>query len=265
MAGDRTSQTAHRPPVSGFFRVVAFGAAIVAAGAARAETRILAFGDSNTWGWIATAQGFPTTRLSDEARWPGVLETALGSGTRIVVDGLVGRTTDIDGQDVGPVAGTAFNGAAALPSAIARNLPLDLVIIFLGTNDLQERYGRSAEAVAEGAMRLAGRVRAADHLVFTGYPAPRVFVVAPPAYGRTAKTPLRTLFAGGEAPSRDLARAFREAGQRHGVEVFESGTVADLADSPDGIHLSPPDHQALGLSLAKAVRRLLALPASKPG
>ena len=97
---------------------------------------ILCFGDSLTWGWIATPEGAPTTRYPYSERWTGVMAAALGSGYEIIEEGLNARTTSID-DPVDP----RLNGAAYLPTALASHLPLDLVI-------LQSSQTHRVEAVA---------------------------------------------------------------------------------------------------------------------
>ena len=50
---------------------------------------VLCYGDSITWGFNP-ADG---SRFSFEQRWPGVLQAALGTGFRIVEEGLNGCAT----------------------------------------------------------------------------------------------------------------------------------------------------------------------------
>lgn len=226
---------------------------------ADAETRILAFGDSNTWGWSAVPEGYPAKRLADRDRWPGVLEDALGAGTVVIVDGLVGRRTDIDGEAVGIVAGEAFNGSRALPAAIARNQPIDLVIIMLGTNDVQSGIGRTPEQIAVATVKLAEQVRASQGVLFSGYAAPRVLVVAPPPLADTSRTPLAALFRVGEPLSHRLGQAMAVAGAQAAVPVpvFDAARAVPAADGVDGIHLSREGHRRLGEALAGEARRIL--------
>ena len=130
-----------------------FVPAALAQEADAALKRVLIYSDSNAWGWVPTENGFPTVRLPDDQRFGGVLERELGEGYEIVVDGLNNRTTDLDDpQDWGNVPASAFNGAAKLPGAIARELPLDLVIVMLGTNDTKAQFERSADEIAEAAV-----------------------------------------------------------------------------------------------------------------
>jgi len=95
-----------------------------------ATKRLLCFGDSLTWGWVPVPEMSPTTRFPYDERWTGVLAKALDKDYEVIEEGLSARTTSID-DPVDP----RLNGSAYLPSALASHLPLDLVIIMLGTND----------------------------------------------------------------------------------------------------------------------------------
>jgi hypothetical protein len=87
---------------------------------AQSVTRVLVFGDSNSWGWTPERAGFPTVRLPDGQRWPDVMAARLGDAVSVKVDALSGRTVDVDyAQPIGSVPGDQFNGARSLPSAIA--------------------------------------------------------------------------------------------------------------------------------------------------
>ena len=56
---------------------------------------ILCFGDSNTWGSIASDRPTvqPSLRYDEHTRWPCVLGEELGPEYRVVEEGLSGRTT----------------------------------------------------------------------------------------------------------------------------------------------------------------------------
>lgn len=224
--------------------------------AQNAPLRVLAYGDSNTWG-LKPNPGGGATRYSDHERWAGVLQRSLGDNATVVVDGLVGRTTNIDRkEDLGIVPREAFNGVRGLPAAIARNLPLDAVVIMLGVNDIQASVGRSPSEVASAIIELAETARKSKELLYSTYPAPRVLVVAPPPVGDTSRTALANAFKAAEQPSRKLAAAYAEATGKADVAYFDAGIAVAEASSVDGVHLSAQDHQALGVALAPHVRRL---------
>src|ERR1700726_2378354 len=121
--------------------------------------RILVFGDSNSWGFVPCNANELTTRYDAFTRWPAAMAARLGSGFELVEEALSGRTTDLDDAQIdlpsAHLRGAVFNGAKILPALLASHLPLDLVIIMLGTNDLKTRFKRNANEIAIAALGLA--------------------------------------------------------------------------------------------------------------
>lgn len=103
---------------------------------------ILAFGDSNTWGFV------PGTRQMErypwEVRWTGILQKKY-EDVRIIEEGLCGRTTAFE-DDLRP----GRRGASALPLILESHRPLDAAIIMLGTNDCKSVYSVSANTIGKG-------------------------------------------------------------------------------------------------------------------
>src|SRR5664279_2300710 len=95
---------------------------------------IVAYGDSNTWGYDPAAGA----RFAPEQRWTGVMATALGAGFKVIEEGLNGRTTVFDAP-IEPYR----NGLAYLPPCLLSHAPFDLILIALGCNDLKQRFGLS--------------------------------------------------------------------------------------------------------------------------
>jgi lysophospholipase L1-like esterase len=219
--------------------------------------RVLTYGDSNTWGWNPLEKGYPATRFSDQQRWSGILDKALGEDVKVIVDGMVGRTTDIDSKNaVGPVAATDFNGRASLAVSIAKHSPLDLVVIMLGTNDLQMGRERPPMLVAKAAFDLADLAKSVKQPIFSSYPAPKVLVIAPAALGDTSKTPLNSLFGVAEKPSTQLSSAFTTEAKSRDIPFFDASLVVET-QGVDGIHFNLENHNQLGKALASKITKLL--------
>ena len=96
---------------------------------------VLVYGDSNSWGFEPGSG----KRYGEEVRWTGVLAENLGSDTRVIEEGLNGRTTVFD-DPLEP----GRNGKTYLGPCLQSHHPLDLVILMLGTNDLKHRSGLKA-------------------------------------------------------------------------------------------------------------------------
>jgi lysophospholipase L1-like esterase len=217
--------------------------------------RILAYGDSLTWGWIPLEIATPSRRYPPSDRWPGVMQRVLGNGYEIIEAGLNCRTADIPDPTQPQVPASSLDGSADLPATLATHLPLDLAMIMLGTNDLKTMFGRSALRIALGCAKLIDIVQTIDGGVLTNYPNPRVLLIAPPALGK--QTCFAEFFIGGVVKSEQFARLYAGIAELANVEFFDAGTVIHTAGA-DGVHLTATAHRRLGLALAERVRSILA-------
>jgi lysophospholipase L1-like esterase len=206
--------------------------------------QVLAFGDSLTWG----ADPSTGLRHPPTAQWPLVLEQALGGSARVIGDGIGGRTTCCDDHG-GPAC---RNGAKALPQALSAHMPLDLVILMLGTNDLKSVHGGRAVGAQAGMRRLVEIVDTFPYKPRSARPA--VLLVAPPLCAEPGGNPPP----GGRDPAefRLLAPLYQAVAAQAGCAFFDAASVVE--PSPvDGVHLEAEATAALGRALAAPVRVLL--------
>ena len=98
--------------------------------------RILCYGDSNTWGYIPGVG----TRYKKEERWTGILESL--TKAEVIEEGMCGRTT-VFGDYVEPFC----NGMKYIAPCVLSHVPLDDIVIMLGTNDSKRRYHVSAREI----------------------------------------------------------------------------------------------------------------------
>jgi lysophospholipase L1-like esterase len=207
-------------------------------------TTILCYGDSNTWGYDPTTEG---GRLPRDVRWPGRLAASLGPGFEVIAEGLNGRTATLDS----PVA-DGRNGLTYLLPCLHSHAPIDLVVIFLGTNDLGDRYGLPAPDVAGAVGRLVRVVRASE--AGPDGSGPPVLMICPPPFGKL--DPDGSFVQAGEK-SRRVGRHFAEVAALLDCELLDLDGVASYSDL-DGIHLEAAGHAAVAAAVEPIVRRLLA-------
>lgn len=216
-----------------------------------AAKRILCFGDSLTWGWIPVEDGAPTDRFPADVRWTGVLAEQLGAEYEVIEEGLSARTTNIDDP-----TDPRLNGAGYLPSCLASHLPLDLVIIMLGTNDTKAYFRREPLDIAVGMSVLVTQVLTSAGGVGTWYPAPQVLVVSPPELAPMPHPWFQLIFEGGQRKSAELAKVYSALASFVNVPFFDAGSVV-TTDGVDGIHFTEDNNRDLGVALAEEVRALL--------
>ncbi|WP_108482657.1 SGNH/GDSL hydrolase family protein [Oceaniglobus ichthyenteri] len=201
---------------------------------------LLVYGDSNSYGTPPMAERGLAARLPKEQRWPNVMAAALGAQWEVIVEGLPGRTTVHDD----PVEGAYRNGMTVLPAVLHSHGPLDMVIIFLGTNDLKMRFNVPAIDIALSVGRLAETVRASGV-------ARDVIMVCPPVVRELGC--LAGVFEGAEARGAGMFVDMMQEAARLGFGFVDAG--AHIAVDPlDGVHFNVEAHARLGAEMADAVR-----------
>ena len=95
------------------------------------------YGDSNVWG-----ARFGGSRIPYSRRWANQVRRMLRGRADITVDGVCGRVAGSFRTDK-----PHKNGHDYFVECLHAALPVDLVIIALGTNDLQQRFHRAADDI----------------------------------------------------------------------------------------------------------------------
>jgi lysophospholipase L1-like esterase len=188
---------------------------------------IVCFGDSNTWGYVP---GSDWKRYPRDVRWPARLATALTGEAEVIAEGLNGRTATIES----PVA-EGRNGLPYLVPCLRSHAPVDLLVIYLGTNNA---YWLEPLMVAGSIGRLVKVARTAEAGPDRG--APDVLVVCPPPFG-----------------GHELAPAFREVCGPLGCELLDLEGVATYSKLDD-THLEEEGHIAVAAAVEARIRRMLA-------
>lgn len=100
--------------------------------------KVLIYGDSNTWG-----DNFITgKRIPDEKQWVNILKNKYSKDYMFLQEGLPGRLAGNE-EIIKPYK----NGKDTFISTFRTNAPVDIVIISLGTNDLQIKYNKKSKDI----------------------------------------------------------------------------------------------------------------------
>jgi lysophospholipase L1-like esterase len=209
---------------------------------------ILCFGDSLTWGYDPEGPG----RHAFEDRWPSILGAALGKEVNVIAEGLNGRTTGYDDH----LADCDRNGVKNLPTVLHTHMPLDLVIIMLGSNDMKPAIAGTAIAARQGVQRLVGLIR--HHEYSFDYDAPDILIVSPPPLCETADPVFSAIFQNGIEQSSMLATLYRDLADDIGCGFYDAGSVATTSPI-DGVHLTAENTRAIGRGLEPIVRVMMGL------
>ena len=130
----------------------------------------------------------------------------LGPNYEVEVNALGGRTVKRDQKDGNgtgkSLSGKLFNGMVSLPAVLSENLPLDIVIVMLGTNDANSRYKNNAKAIADDLEEMIRMIQAGEWQSNTKFKTPKVLVIAPPL--QPNETAYGDAFSGAEKITKEL-------------------------------------------------------------
>ncbi len=182
--------------------------------------RILCIGDSNTWGY--DPRSYFGSQYPSDVRWTGLLERA---GWKVFNCGQNGAS--IPRKAAFPVVGRL----------IRSRLPLDVITVMLGSNDLLE--GITAEAAALRMETLLDCVKEAA-------PETCVLLIAPPVMKLGAWVPSEKLV----EESAKLSGLYRKLAGTAKVSFADAENWGiDL--TYDGVHFSEKGHSAFAKRLAE--------------
>lgn len=208
---------------------------------------VLCFGDSNTYGAVPTLARVGRHRYAPDRRWPGIVRKQLGHGWEVVEEGHPSRTTLRDD----PIEGSHKSGLRALPILLESHMPIDLVVLMLGTNDLKQRFAASPSDIAESVEVLAKAIGSSE--AGPGGRPPEILLLAPPPIQEVDW--LGEMFAGGAAKSLQLGARLAEVAARCRATFLDTATLVE-SSTVDGIHLDAESHRVLGTAVTRLIEGL---------
>ena len=219
------------------------------------QIRILCYGDSNTWGtigrWVVDDTK-PSECFDAEHRWTDVLQKDLGEKFHVIREGLGGR-----GSIYARSNEAWKNGEIYLTPCLHSHRPLDLVIVMLGTNDLQIKKDYTEADLPVGISRLVDLIQSYPK-VGNGVVPPKVLILAPieikPSHpdGRTeVYEKFRCEI--GRNLSLQFPAVYKQVAEEKNCYFLNAGDYAEPCDA-DGVHFTPESHVRLGHGLADYIR-----------
>jgi lysophospholipase L1-like esterase len=208
--------------------------------------RVLFYGDSFVFGKVS---GEPK-RLDAKTRFTGVLQDILGDQYDILEEGL--RGGNLAGEN--PFFPDRDRSQQFHPIILSQ-LPVDLVVIFLGTNDCNA-VNKEPAAIAEQLKLYPPLLqKAAD---FLQVPVPKLLIAAPPAIDETHfDEAMQKLFGTGSAARVAALPALfeRVASELH--TAFLNAAEFCRPAPGDGLHLDAQNNRALAQAFADKIKEVI--------
>jgi len=209
------------------------------------KKRIMIYGDSNTHGYNAV----DASRFDENTRWTGVCQNILGDEYVIVEEGLNGRNTCYNVPDM-----EFKNGISTIIPITLSQLPLDVICVKLGSNDIDKFSKHTPEQIAADAARV---------LMLAKYTAEEKYPDHPRKYVLMAPLELTPEALHGEFAefydeecieiAKKLPAAYEAMAEKLGFMYFDANKYAKCCPL-DGLHLDAENHRKMGEAFAQFVK-----------
>lgn len=208
-------------------------------------TRILCFGDSNTWG----RGGANNDRFLASERWTGILQQKLGPTYEILEEGLRSRTADLDDYDE---KNPGRNGATYLRPCLESHYPTDLVILWLGTNDLKKKFDRQPKDIAQAIKKLVTMIKTVGKTATNQ--SPQILLISPPLV-REEVLKTGSQFIGAGEKSKQLGPLLKQLASEMQIAFIDLAESTKTGDA-DGVHLEKEMHQLVAEEFLKIINSI---------
>lgn len=208
---------------------------------------VVCYGDSNTWGADPETPG---GRIPYTERYTGILQELLGEEYLIREEGLNGRTTAFD-DPIEPFR----NGAAFIECCMLTHMPVDLLVIMLGTNDLKKHLHQTAFSSSKGLELAVGRAQKPEYGA-GGLP-PKILIVSPVHVAPNIESTWLGAYIdlNGRETGLQLAGCYKKIAHIYGCGFIDAAEYAEASPS-DGLHIGRGSHRKLANALAGKIKEM---------
>ena len=201
--------------------------------------KILCYGDSNTWGCSPR----DSSRFDERTRWPMIMGSILGEDYTIIEEGLNGRTV-LNLSPVNPPA----NGIEGISAILNDCIPVDIVIISLGINDVFIGENATLAEISRGVEEIINIIR--SHHNSGGFKIPGIIVMSPSGFNTEIEG--IQFFELQVNKLKALPDTYRNLSAQKNCYFFNAADYV-TGSSLDGSHLEAESHIILGEKMAEYI------------
>ncbi|MCR4880789.1 MAG: hypothetical protein K6A44_02405 [bacterium] len=199
--------------------------------------KILCYGDSNTFGFN-TVDG---TRFDEKNRWTALLQNNLGADYEVINEGMCDRTGFVDNDK-----GALYSAQRHFPEIITQIKDVDILILAIGTNDLQFKYNITFDQIENGLESLI--VMAINNV--------KKIIIVPPVV--LSEDVLKGFFKfqfdeTSISKSQKTEKIYNKVAQRYNCEIFDINNFVKPS-SADGLHYDENGHKIIAEKLSDYIK-----------
>lgn len=198
--------------------------------------KIICYGDSNTFGYNPK----DGSRFDENIRWTSLLQKNLGSEYVVINEGMCDRTGFVNNPK-----GELFSAPKHFPKFIKKSGHIDLLILWIGTNDLQFQYNISLSTIEQGLENLIKLAKTK---------AKKILIISPVILNENIlkgafnyqfdKTSI--------VKSREVGIVYKKIAEIYNCKLFDINTIVKPSDI-DGLHYNSNSHRIIANNLSEFI------------
>lgn len=200
--------------------------------------KILCYGDSNTFGFNPK----DGSRFDENTRWTALLQKHLKNNYEVIEEGMCDRTGFCDNTK-----GFLYSSQRHLPKFLSKSEKFDIIILAIGTNDLQFQYNMGFNAVQRG---LAALIKTAQEK------ADKVIIIPPVILNENILNGYFKIQFDETSitKSRKIGTIYRKLSNALNCCYFDINKTA-LPSDTDGLHYDETAHKIIADKLAEFIKK----------
>lgn len=200
--------------------------------------KIICYGDSNTYGFNPK-NGL---RFDENTRWTSLLQKILGNEYDVLEEGANNRTGIVNNPD-----GFNYTSQRHFPKLLSKIKGADIIILAIGTNDLQFLFDISFKTFEKGIEALIQQARDSAN---------RVILVPPVILSESVlKGYFKLQFDETSiSKSKKIGRIYKKLAGIYKCEIFDFNDFVKPSDI-DGLHYDESSHEIIAQKLAEFIRK----------
>lgn len=200
--------------------------------------KIVCYGDSNTFGFNPENG----VRFDEKIRWSGILANLTQNCYEIIEEGANNRTGFVNNP-----SGFLYSAQRHFPKIISKIKDIDIIILSIGTNDLQEQYNIGFNAIEKGLETLI--------LCAKNYSG-NIILVPPIVLDNNVLSGYFNTFFNEESiiKSRKVGRIYKKLARVFNCRIFDFNEFA-RPSVIDGLHYDINSHKLIAEKLADFINK----------
>ena len=201
--------------------------------------KIICYGDSNTFGYNPC----DASRYDEQTRWTALLQNILGDEYQIIEEGMCDRTGIANNDN-----GFLFSAQKHFPKCMSESKEIDILVLWIGTNDLQFKYNLSLEQIEKGLEKLI--------VIAQNYAKKIILIPSVELSDNILDGYFRCQFDNiSVLKSKEMSKIYTKLSQIYNLEYFDVNKFVKPS-ATDGLHYDAEGHRIIAQKLSEFLLKI---------